>query len=75
MIPGHAPLSMSIPLVAPGSSLPCSSTIAGSTPKNGSVAEPGFNHVTPGNGEIKIPPVSVCHHVSTIGQRPPPTRL
>ena len=27
---------------------------------------------TPGSGEIMMWPVSVCHHVSTIGQRPPP---
>src|SRR2546430_10028632 len=26
----------------------------------------------PGSGEIKIAPVSVCHHVSTTGQRSPP---
>ena len=25
-----------------------------------------------GSGVIMMPPVSVCHHVSTIGQRPPP---
>ena len=27
----------------------------------------------PGSGVIRWPPVSVCHQVSTIGQRPPPT--
>jgi hypothetical protein len=26
----------------------------------------------PGSGEMTIEPVSVCHHVSTIGQRLPP---
>ena len=36
------------------------------------IAEPGLVLVTPGNGEIMIAPVSVCHHVSTIGQRFPP---
>jgi hypothetical protein len=41
-------------------------------PKNGSVPEPGFVGVAPGSGEIMMAPVSVCHHVSTIGQRPPP---
>ena len=46
---------------------------AASTPGNGFVAEPGFVVVTPGSGVIRIIPVSVCHHVSTIGQRPPPT--
>ena len=27
----------------------------------------------PGKGEMRMPPVSVCHHVSTIGQRLSPT--
>ncbi|CAB4724941.1 unannotated protein [freshwater metagenome] len=36
------------------------------------MADPGLVAVTPGNGEIMIAPVSVCHHVSTIGQRLPP---
>jgi hypothetical protein len=29
----------------------------------------------PGSGVIMIAPVSVCHHVSTIGHRSPPTTL
>ena len=41
-------------------------------PGNGLVAEPGFVVVIPGSGVIRIMPVSVCHHVSTIGQRSPP---
>ena len=45
----------------------------GWTPKKGSVAEPGFSAVAPGSGVIRMPPVSVCHQVSTIGQRPSPT--
>src|SRR5688572_5030485 len=44
-------------------------------PGNGVVAEPGFRDVTPGNGVIIIMPVSVCHQVSTIGQRSPPINL
>ena len=52
---------------------PSSSTIAGLTPKNGRVAEPGFSGVAPGSGVIRMPPVSVCHQVSTIGQRSSPT--
>ena len=36
------------------------------------VAEPGFVSVIPGSGVIMIWPVSVCHQVSTIGQRSPP---
>src|SRR5271165_3581473 len=39
------------------------------TPGSGSVAEPGFVGVAPGSGEIRIEPVSVCHQVSTMGQR------
>ena len=31
--------------------------------------------VSPGSGEIMMWPVSVCHHVSTIGQRSPPMVL
>src|SRR6185436_7188326 len=38
-------------------------------PGSGRVAVPGLVGVAPGNGEIMMPPVSVCHHVSTIGQR------
>ena len=41
-------------------------------PGNGNVAEPGLVVVAPGNGLIMMPPVSVCHQVSTIGQRLPP---
>src|SRR5918912_2503811 len=41
-------------------------------PGKGFVAEPGLVGVAPGSGEIMMPPVSVCHHVSTMGQRPPP---
>ncbi len=36
------------------------------------IAEPGLPVVTPGRGLIMCAPVSVCHHVSTIGVRPPP---
>ena len=36
---------------------------------------PGLVGVTPGSGVIIIAPVSVCHHVSTIGQRSPPITL
>ena len=41
-------------------------------PGKGKVAEPGLQTVTPGSGVIRIWPVSVCHQVSTTGQRPPP---
>ena len=36
------------------------------------MAEPGLVAVTPGSGAIMMPPVSVCHQVSTMGQRFPP---
>ena len=41
-------------------------------PGSGRVAEPGLVSVMPGSGEIMMWPVSVCHQVSTIGQRSPP---
>ena len=53
-------------------SFPSPSSKTASTPGKGIVAEPGFVTVIPGSGVIMIPPVSVCHQVSTIGQRPPP---
>jgi hypothetical protein len=40
---------------------------------NGAVHEPGLVAVLPGSGEIMMAPVSVCHQVSTIGQRKRPT--
>ena len=36
---------------------------------------PGFLSIAPGRGDIIIPPVSVCHHVSTIGDFASPTTL
>src|SRR4051812_5821917 len=50
-------------------------TTSASTPGIGRVQEPGFVGVAPGIGEIIIMPVSVCHHVSMTGQRPPPMIL
>src|SRR6476469_9641376 len=72
-IDGHGLRMINFPPTSGPTSFPFSSTIAASTPKNGSVALPGFVGTAPGNGVIMIPPVSVCHQVSTIGQRPPPT--
>ena len=53
--------------------MPSPSTSTGLTPKNGRVAEPGFSAMAPGSGVIRMPPVSVCHQVSTTGQRSLPT--
>ena len=74
-IDGHGLRMTSLPPSFGGTSLPSSSTTAASTPKNGSVAVPGLVGVAPGSGVIMWPPVSVCHQVSTIGQRPPPMTL
>src|SRR3954447_23184004 len=66
-----------LPSISPVSviSFPSLSTTTGRTPKNGLVADPGLIGIAPGSGEIRMPPVSVCHQVSTIGQRPSPTTL
>src|SRR5229473_2743117 len=52
-----------------GTGLPSMVTTSAATPGNGRVADPGFVAIAPGIGAIKICPVSVCHHVSVIGQR------
>src|SRR6476469_10207692 len=44
-------------------------------PGRGSPASPGLAYCAPGSVVIMIPPVSVCHQVSTIGQRSPPMTL
>ena len=49
--------------------------MTGSTPKKGKVAEPGFVGQAPGSGVIRIPPVSVCHQVSTMGHLSRPMNL
>ena len=49
-----------------------SSITAALIPGIAPIADPGLVAVTPGRGEIMIAPVSVCHQVSTIGQRFPP---
>ena len=35
-------------------------TTSGTTPKNGTVAEPGLSGIAPGSGVMTKPPVSVC---------------
>src|SRR5580704_9755744 len=49
-------------------SLPFSSTNNGWTPGKGSVAQEALPSLMPARLEIIMPPVSVCHQVSTIGQ-------
>src|SRR6476469_11198284 len=68
MIEGQGALMHRLPLAGlPATSVPFSSTNIGCTPGKGSVANDGFAGVTPAKLEINVPPVSVCHHVSTIG--------
>ena len=71
--PGQLSSSTRLPSQAPSCMWPSLSTMAGLTPKNGSVADPGFKAVAPGSGVINMPPVSVCHQVSTMGHRWSPT--
>ncbi len=71
--PGQLSRSTRLPLAAPSRTLPSASTSCGWMPNSGFVAEPGLRSVAPGRGEIRMPPVSVCHHVSTMGQRLSPT--
>jgi hypothetical protein len=66
-IEGQGFMIASLPPELRGTSLPCSSTTLATMPKNGLVAEPGVQAVTPGNGAIMMAPVSVCHQVSTMG--------
>ena len=56
----------------PASSFPSESTITGWIPGKGKEAWAGLFGVIPAKGEIIIPPVSVCHHVSTMGHFPFP---
>jgi hypothetical protein len=67
-IDGQGALRTSTPsTLSPSSSSPdTGSRIAGSIPKNGTVAEPGFVSIAPGNGVTTIEPVSVCQKVSTM---------
>ena len=63
------------PELLPSKDFPVSSYKAAFTPKNGSVADPGFVGVIPAIGQIKTEPVSVCHHVSITSHLDFPTTL
>ena len=71
-MPGQGLLITSQPPLPVPTGLRSSPTISGNTPGSGRVQLPGLVAVAPGSGLIMMPPVSVCHQVSTIGQRPPP---
>src|ERR1041385_8578980 len=68
-MPGHGFLITRKPPEPSGTDFPSRVTTSGTTPGKGLVAEPGFVAIAPGMGVIMIWPVSVCHQVSTIGQR------
>src|SRR3989441_8003378 len=71
-MPGHGLLITRYPPSFGPTAFPSRVITSASIPGNGFVAEPGFVGVAPGSGVIMIAPVSVCHHVSTMGQRPLP---
>src|SRR5664279_5951075 len=52
-----------------GTLSPARVTTSATIPGKGLVADPGLVAIAPGRGAIMIAPVSVCHQVSTIGQR------
>ena len=74
-IAGHGRVRTSRPWPSAIDSPVVSSRTSARIPGNGCVADPGFVAVMPGSGVIMIAPVSVCHHVSTTGQRSPPMTL
>ena len=74
-IDGHGRLNTRYPPPGIPTAAPASSTMFASMPGSGNVALPGFSVVAPGSALIMIAPVSVCHHVSTTGQRSPPIVL
>src|SRR5450755_127471 len=71
-IEGHGRLITRNPPDPSGTRSPLRVTTSASIPGSGFVAEPGVVATAPGTGEIRMQPVSVCHQVSTIGQRLPP---
>ncbi len=50
-------------------------TMSANTPGSAVPADPGLPYWAPGSVVIMMWPVSVCHQVSTIGQRSPPMTL
>ena len=76
IMPGHGRRRIRNPSWSVPTSKPLRSTISGMMPGIGSVPDPGLAGTAPGIGAMRMPPVSVCHQVSTMGQRPLPiTRL
>src|ERR1700752_2131865 len=74
-IEGHGFLRTRYPPSFAPTGFPSRVNTSASIPGKGFVPEPGLVGVAPGIGVIMIAPVSVCHHVSTIGQRSLPMVL
>src|ERR1035438_7447983 len=68
-IDGHGRLITRNPPEPVGTDWPSRFTTSTMIPGKGRVAEPGLVAMAPGSGVIRMAPVSVCHQVSTIGQR------
>ena len=66
---GIGGLTAGTPPAVAGKEWPSCGAASTMTPGGGFVAHPGFVGTAPGTGEIMMPPVSVCHQVSTMGQR------
>ena len=71
-IDGQGRVTVRWPPPPASTAAPSAPTTSAKIPGRGRVAEPGLVAVAPGSGEIMWPPVSVCHQVSTTGQRSPP---
>src|SRR6478752_5897069 len=71
-IDGHGLSMTRYPPPPSGTDLASSSTTSTEIPGIARWAEPGLSAVTPGSGLIMMAPVSVCHHVSTMGAWSPP---
>src|SRR5262245_18741713 len=69
---GHGRFTTRKPPSLTPTDFPERSTTSAIMPGSGRVAEPGLVGTAPGIGEIITAPVSVCHQVSTIGQRSAP---
>ena len=72
-IAGQRPSIVMYPLEPGAASAPVSSTMRTARPGSATPAAPGTPSCTPGRVETMAAPDSDCHHVSTIGARPPPT--
>ena len=71
-IPGHGLVITSQPPVPVGDRLAVFVDDLGHDAGQRLGATAGLGGIAPGSGVIMMPPVSVCHQVSTIGQRSPP---